>query len=77
MNNFNLLHSNYQLKDFLKAKISDKDNFDSEKIHFEIFRFSYGAKEKNPVDNLRFYSKYDFKKSFKIEKSHVNDEIIF
>ncbi|XP_077992968.1 deoxynucleoside triphosphate triphosphohydrolase SAMHD1-like [Glandiceps talaboti] len=47
-------------------------SFESNNITVKIAKFNYGMKDKNPIDNLLFYSKNDVKTSFRIPKDEVS-----
>ncbi|XP_073539827.1 deoxynucleoside triphosphate triphosphohydrolase SAMHD1-like isoform X2 [Phyllobates terribilis] len=69
-------HTEITKKD--REKMEDElAEFSSEKLTAEDFRvdpvsMDYGQKEKNPVENVRFYLKSDLNKAVKIEKSEVS-----
>ncbi|XP_055021150.1 deoxynucleoside triphosphate triphosphohydrolase SAMHD1-like isoform X1 [Boleophthalmus pectinirostris] len=65
-------------KSELAAMPTYKDEERLSESHFEIIvtTFDFGKKEKNPMDNLNVYNKFDNKKGFKVPREQVSQFLL-
>lgn len=52
------------------------NEINSENVAFEIVRFNYGSKNKNPIENVRFWDWDDRNKASPIEKERISGMLI-